>query len=238
MEAARLLDIIKDRSFDQAEFTELDALLEQVDKENDAKKQELFQLLGYALKDDSGFSRWDKSDLDRLKTKWESAYKNAEIKKSQTEVTITAATAQKVEQVKRATPIKTVSFMRREKAKEDVAVDKGAINDVDSNKSLQARLAFLSDMDGMSGVENNNKFVGRGNQKYIIGEKQLFNVLNHTIKTPKDLTDLIRRFGIEEKWTSEGMTEMREGFRNKVITRAGVVASLARIVLGDLDAGS
>lgn len=41
-QAKKLLETIKGTPFDSEEFTKLDILLEQINKENDAKKHELF----------------------------------------------------------------------------------------------------------------------------------------------------------------------------------------------------
>jgi len=62
--------------------------------------------------------------------------------------------------------------------------------------------------------------------------------LSHTITNQEQLDQLLLRSNITGNWTPEGMTVMREDFRDKIIARASVVASMARIVLGDQNAGA
>ena len=90
----------------------------------------------------------------------------------------------------------------------------------------------------MSGVENNNKLFGTGNQKYIIGEKQVYNILKDTLQTPADLTALMTRFKIKEDWTGRTGDAMRDLFRDAVIQKADDVASISRVVMGDRGAGA
>lgn len=120
----------------------------------------------------------------------------------------------------------------------DVAMDTNLLNDSDPQKALQARLAFLSDLDGMSGVESKNKLLGRGDQKYIVGEKQLYNVLTHSIKNSADLTALLGRFGITESFDEASREQTRNDFRDKALGRTNTVACLSSIVLGDKNASS
>ena len=114
----------------------------------------------------------------------------------------------------------------------------GPLNDIDPVKKLDNRLKVLSDFDGASGVEKNNKVWGTGNQKYIVGEMQIYNILKDTLKTSADLTALMSRFGITEKWDDMNGNTMRDVFRDKVIQKADDVASISRVVMGDRGAGA
>jgi hypothetical protein len=112
------------------------------------------------------------------------------------------------------------------------------LNDADPVKKLDNRIKVISDFDGRSWVEKNNKVWGTGNQKYIVGEMQMYNILKDTIKTPDDLTALMSRFGIVEDWNGLNGNNMRDAFRDKVIQKADDVASISRIVMWDRGAGA
>ncbi len=105
------------------------------------------------------------------------------------------------------------------------------LNDADPAKKLDNRLKVLSDFDGASGVEKNNKMWGTGTQKYIVGEMQIYNILKDTLKTPEDLTALMSRFGIAEDWNGTNGNKMRDVFRDTVIQKADDVASISRVVM-------
>lgn len=118
----------------------------------------------------------------------------------------------------------------------DISVSE--LNDADPAKQLDNRIKVLCDFDAMSGVEKNNKLFGTGNQKFIIGEMQVYNILKDTLKTPADLTSLLSRFSITEDWNNKNGTAMRDAFRTQVIKKSDDIASISRIVMGDRGAGA
>jgi len=161
-EAKGLLKKIDDTFIgDQKYFDRLDTLLSEVDKQNTQDKEKLLSLLGDALREDSKFSWADRRDIQKLKDKWLASYEDAGVKKEDGKERLSAIVVPKIQEEKKKASIKTASFTHREKAGKDIDLNNEAINDKDPKKALQARLAFLSDMDGMSGVENNNKLFGR-----------------------------------------------------------------------------
>jgi len=89
-------------SFDtSADFSYLEELLVQADKENDAKKQELFKLLDDAIEDKSNnYSTQDKIELNKLRMKLHREYVGAETKKLENKTTIVNESKPELEKIK------------------------------------------------------------------------------------------------------------------------------------------
>lgn len=235
LKASQLLDAIKNKWLDSEEFDKLNTLLREA---NEEEKQNLFKLLDEALQEGSGFSSGDKKDIERIKNGWEQRYKQAEQKKTEVQ-TSTITKPAKVESTELKKSVNAVVLKRRVGATQDLSVSPDFLNNTDEKKSLEARLRFLTDLDSAGGVENKNKLWGSGDQKYIVGEKQVYEILKDTTKDASALSLLLARLSVIEDWKTEtGMKQMHENFREKLLTRANYVANIGSVVLGDRGARS
>lgn len=82
-QARELLDNIKNTFFDSEEFKKLDILLGQIRMDNEVNKSELFSYIENAMKEDSGYSSFDKRDLAKMKDKWFKDYESAAMAQEQ-----------------------------------------------------------------------------------------------------------------------------------------------------------
>lgn len=175
--------------------------------------------------------------LEVLKAKWEKEHVVVETQKAEVATsTIIKPTQAKTAELK--TEVKTGVFKKIIPAPEDLLVNMTELSDKDPVKLLEARIRFISNLDyGNEGVfsakvEKNNKFLGSGNQKYILGEMQVYQILKKEIRTTGDLNNLFTTFGIGQDWSNkESQKKMHKDLIEQMMGRADVLATMGSIIL-------
>lgn len=120
----------------------------------------------------------------------------------------------------------------------DVPVNASELDSSDPQVQFAAKLRYLSDFDGWwffgnAKVESESNLFG--GQKNIIGEGQIYNIMQDIIKTDEDLSLLLKRFHITtEDWSSKkSRIYLHDTFRDNLMKKASTYATWWSMLFGD-----